>query len=139
MLFSNSQSEANNTNTLILNNLSMKRHSNQITNEFTSHLKVDSASFVSHAPILIDGNADFQSQAATEGWDLSGARNGSATLPYLINGYNITGSYNLMIISNTNVYFEVSGNLINSTYSAYYCIELVNVENGVFTNNTIQI
>ncbi|MGC8913737.1 MAG: hypothetical protein ACP5LE_07445, partial [Thermoplasmata archaeon] len=43
---------------------------------------------IAHAPIHINGDADFANQTATEGWP----GNGSQDNPYVIDGYDIDGN-----------------------------------------------
>jgi parallel beta-helix repeat protein len=70
-----------------------------------------------HAPIHINGNTDFATQATSEGW----AGDGSAGSPYVISGYEISaggGSY-CILIENTDVYFIIKNcNLTNATGSS---------------------
>ena len=57
-----------------------------------------------HDPISIDGNGDFTSTAASEGW----LGDGTAISPYLIDGYNIISGIKAISVNNTNVYFRIS-------------------------------
>ena len=52
--------------------------------------------YSSHAPITIDSNAEFASQASTEGW----SGRGTQSEPYVIEGYeiNASGSYRCISI-----------------------------------------
>ncbi|MHA2092267.1 MAG: hypothetical protein ACW98K_15565 [Candidatus Kariarchaeaceae archaeon] len=71
------------------------------------------ASYTAHDPISINGNADFHSQAASEGWDLGGIRDGSAGKPYIIGGYTITNpAFVAISIHNTDLYFEITNNFV---------------------------
>jgi len=86
---------------------------------------------VAHAPIHIDGNADFAAQASGEGW----AGDGSFGNPYIIADYDIDTSAEVGItIANTDVYFVISSvNLALSFYYLYDGMELTNVSNGLIT------
>lgn len=85
-----------------------------------------------HSPILIDGNVNFLAHAALEIWD----GDGSDTDPYVITGLNITNqtSVNLIEIKNTDVYFNITNNLLVGGANG---INLENVTNGFITNNFI--
>ncbi|MEM3396733.1 MAG: right-handed parallel beta-helix repeat-containing protein [Thermoplasmata archaeon] len=92
-----------------------------------------------HAPIHINGDADFASQALSEGWSGDGTENA----PYLIEGYDINsagGSYGIWI-ENTTVHFAVRNCTIQgatsiSTVPFGAAIALNNVQNGKIENNT---
>ena len=78
-------------------------------------------SYISHAPIYIDGNGDFN----TQGWPGQGTFNN----PYNISGYSFydyNGDDNLIDIRNTNVYFEISDNHFNG---GVYGVHFSNVSN----------
>lgn len=49
-----------------------------------SHLSLE---YIEHSPISINGNAEFNATAASEGW----LGNGTSSNPYVIDGLNITG------------------------------------------------
>ncbi|MCX8173848.1 MAG: right-handed parallel beta-helix repeat-containing protein, partial [Thermoplasmata archaeon] len=91
-----------------------------------------------HSPIHINGNADFASQAASEGWP----GNGSPGNPYIIEGYEIDGgggSYCIWI-ENTSVYFVIRNcNAYKATNSGSTPngagIALKTVTNGRIENN----
>ncbi|MFX0065777.1 MAG: hypothetical protein ACFFC7_26690 [Candidatus Hermodarchaeota archaeon] len=64
-------------------------------------------SFVNHNPISINGNADFLSQAANEGWNGTG----TSVDPIIITGYNISNESGCLLeIKNTNLHFNVTNN-----------------------------
>ncbi len=63
-----------------------------------------------HSAISIDGNADFLSQAITEGWPGAGTENDPIILSNLLI-YTLTSGSSLKII-NTDLYFNVEGCLI---------------------------
>jgi len=93
-----------------------------------------------HAPIHINGNADFANQAANEHWPGSGTEND----PYIIEGYDIDaygGSYGIWI-KNTDVYFVIRNcyvfNATNGASAPYGAgIALNNVRNGTITENNL--
>ena len=90
-----------------------------------------SSSYMKHAPIYIDDNADFATVASSG--------NGTLNNPYLIDGYNITNSTTtLMHIQDTSAYFQISNNLINGITSTHDAILLHNVMHGTIINNIIQ-
>ncbi|UCG01426.1 MAG: right-handed parallel beta-helix repeat-containing protein [Candidatus Heimdallarchaeota archaeon] len=91
-----------------------------------------STTHVEHATIYINGNNDFSNQANTEGWP----GEGTALNPYVISGYEITGSgsENLIDIRGTNIYFRISNCRLDN---GYYGIHLHNVTNGEVSNNDI--
>ena len=91
-----------------------------------------------HAPIHINGNADFQNQASTNGW----TGDGSQGNPYIIAGYEIDGNGGTYCIwiENTDVWFVIRNcNLWNATSTASEPwgtgIYLKNVTNGTLENN----
>lgn len=56
------------------------------TNTTQQSITVQQAGLTSHAPISIDGNADFAAQASSEGC----ASDGTEANPYVIEGYGIS-------------------------------------------------
>ena len=80
----------------------------------------------------IDGNADFLAQATANGW----TGNGTASNPIVISGYNIKG-VGAFIIQNTDLHFIMQNNVFTGSGSNIAGVELDNVSNGVFTNNTV--
>ena len=89
-------------------------------------------SYTPHAVITIEGDADFASKAAAEGW----AGNGNRNNPYIISGYDIDGlAYrDAVFIGNTTVYFVLTGCYIHNSNEA--AIVLWNVVNAEISNNT---
>lgn len=88
-----------------------------------------------HDPISIDGNDDFATQAAIEGWPGDGTEGN----PYVIEGYEIIPSYEDGIsISGTDVHFIIRDVYVYSTYHNYYStgISLENIFNGSVKNIT---
>jgi parallel beta-helix repeat protein len=94
------------------------------------------AAYTNEWPIIIDGNSELATFIAAKG--LSG--DGTQNTPYSIANLNITGNTSveaLILISNTNAYFNISSCLLLAN-SANHSIMLVNVTNAVIWNNTIQ-
>ena len=89
-------------------------------------------SYIEHAPIIIDGNTDFNDTANQEGW----LGNGTIDNPFIIQGLNITGQSgdSLIQIQNTNVYFQINASHFQGGTAGIY---LENVVNGSIINNTI--
>ncbi|OLS26673.1 MAG: hypothetical protein HeimC3_07750 [Candidatus Heimdallarchaeota archaeon LC_3] len=91
-----------------------------------------------HLPIIIDGNADFATQAGIEGWQ----GNGSQSNPYIIEDYFINNASNHgIIISNANVFFIIRDVWVNG--SDQFGFYLDNTNNGALyfnnaTNNKYQ-
>ncbi|MHA2365396.1 MAG: right-handed parallel beta-helix repeat-containing protein, partial [Candidatus Hodarchaeales archaeon] len=77
------------------------------------------------------------------GYDFPGT--GTENDPYIIEGYNITDTGVLIEIVNTDVYFNLSNNLLNGLWNGiddldsyeYYGINLENVKHGIIENNII--
>ncbi|MHA2249358.1 MAG: right-handed parallel beta-helix repeat-containing protein, partial [Candidatus Kariarchaeaceae archaeon] len=102
-----------------------------------SQIELHSDPYQEHVPISIDGDSDFHFQAFGN-WDLGYTRNGSASKPYVITGYNITSSTsNLIDIRNTDVYFEISDNVLDGIDRSYDGIYFNNTNNGMISNNKI--
>lgn len=94
-----------------------------------------------HGPIRINGNYEFSLIASMEGWP----GNGSASNPYIIEGYEIDGNGGSFCIwiSDTDVYFIIRNcKLRNATdymrepYGS--AIALRGVKNGIIINNTCE-
>jgi hypothetical protein len=93
---------------------------------------------IPHAPIHIDGNADFAAQAAAEGWP----GDGSSGNPYILADYDIDSSFESGItINNTDVYFVLSGeNILSWSWTfAFKGVQLTNVKNGMLTGVVSQL
>ncbi|UCG01957.1 MAG: right-handed parallel beta-helix repeat-containing protein [Candidatus Heimdallarchaeota archaeon] len=102
------------------------------------HQDISSIHYQDHYPIFIDGNSDFHVQAANEGWDLAGTRDGTYLKPYLIDGYQIINStIDLIKIMNTDVYFQISNNFLQDMSWSHDGISLSNVTHGIIIYNTI--
>jgi len=83
----------------------------------------------------IQGNSDFQSQAASEGWSGSG----TAESPYLIDGYSIANSEeHLILINNTNLYFQISNCIFDGEVNLNIGIYLINSSHGTINKNQIK-
>ncbi len=90
-----------------------------------------------HDPINIDGDASFDSQAASEGWAGSGTRDD----PYIIEGYSITtedstvpvqivNTTRAFVLRNCSIYFKASSD-------APYGVRLYNITYAWINNITI--
>ncbi|MCX8173716.1 MAG: right-handed parallel beta-helix repeat-containing protein [Thermoplasmata archaeon] len=102
----------------------------------THQCVVEHITGTAHTPIHINGNTDFASQAASEGW----SGDGSAANPYIITTYEIDGGGGSFCIwiENTNVHFAVKNcNLYNATSTSPLGAGIVlnNVTNGKVENN----
>ncbi|MFX1506079.1 MAG: right-handed parallel beta-helix repeat-containing protein [Promethearchaeota archaeon] len=83
-----------------------------------------------HAPIRILNNSDFSVQAMEENWP----GDGSSQHPYVIEGLEISGAFNLIEIHDTSVYFQI--NSCSLTHGRVG-VSLYHVTNGFLFNNTI--
>ncbi|MHA2105814.1 MAG: right-handed parallel beta-helix repeat-containing protein, partial [Candidatus Hodarchaeales archaeon] len=102
-----------------------------ISNSFGDVINDGSNNLVPHGPISLDGNADFASQALSEGWE----GNGSQSYPYIVKDYYIDSAPNSGInISNTDVYFIIENVWVNN--SVFSGFELNNLSNAQLINNT---
>jgi parallel beta-helix repeat protein len=93
--------------------------------------------YVAHNPIIIKNNSDFEAQAQIEGW----TGDGSQASPYIIQGYDLSNSTNVIEISDTDVYFTITGNSLKGVSISVWPdngISLWKVKNGNITQNTIQ-
>ncbi len=88
--------------------------------------------YFNHAPISIDGNADFTTQAGVENW----SGDGTPSNPIVIDGLNITGPPEsvLIKINNTNLYFQISNCILGEGFIG---IDLDYVSNGLIEKNII--
>jgi len=113
--------------------LSSRRTSSHI--EFNTNVEKPSYSIVSvlyntHPIIQIDGNADFLA------YNFTG--NGTFTDPYVISNWNITADFtHLILITNTDVYFEIRENYLNGINRSFNAVFLKNVTNGLIIDNII--
>ena len=92
------------------------------------------SSSTNHAPISIDGNLDFSTQATAESW----SGDGSPGNPYIIADYvfNLAVSTSGISIQNTNVHFVIRNcSIINGQYTGSG-INLFHCTNGILNNNT---
>ncbi|MFX1536520.1 MAG: hypothetical protein ACFFDI_20075 [Promethearchaeota archaeon] len=94
-----------------------------------------SNSHVNHTSISINGNVDFLSQAANEGWNGTG----TSVDPIIITGYKISNESGCLLeIKNTNLHFNVTNNLFDGEKGILeVAISLENVTHGTITNNVI--
>ena len=95
--------------------------------ELSLNKKISSVQLEDHDSIVIDGNADFSSQASAEGW----SGDGSPGDPYNISYFSITG---YIKISNVDAHFTIKNCLIDGAYDG---ILFSNVTNAQIYNNTI--
>lgn len=87
-------------------------------------------SYTNRGPIFIHSDSDFSSY----GFPGTGDKNA----PYRIEGYSITDSNSeLIAIENTQAYFVIQGNYLNSITSSLDAIYLRNAQNGIVYNNTV--
>lgn len=107
-----------------------------------SHPEIGLEGYAPHDPILIDGDSDFASQAASEGW----SGDGTVGNPYIIENYDINASNaNGVEIRNTTVYFVIRNCVVHDGYFGYhyydyngirfYNVINANVENCIIYNN----
>jgi parallel beta-helix repeat protein len=103
---------------------------------------VEESAYTPHAPIRINGNADFAAQAAAEGWP----GDGSEGNPYVIEGHEIdgTGHGYCIYVGNTTVHFVVKGCYVHNAsghlYEEYFMdagVYLWNVQNCSMENNIV--
>ena len=81
-------------------------------------------------PIFILSDSDF----GLYGFEGTGDEN----TPYRIEGYNITNSnYELIVIENTEAYFVIQNNYLDSITSELDAIYIRNARNGLVYNNTV--
>ncbi len=94
-----------------------------------------------HAPIRINGDSDFMSQASAEGWP----GDGSAGNPYIISGIGIDASSagSGIYVGNTSLYFEIENveiKNVGGNSGEYFWnsgIVVYNVTNAVINNTNI--
>jgi parallel beta-helix repeat protein len=92
--------------------------------------KISAEAAASSPRIVVNGNADLISQAATNGW----RGDGTPLNPYIIEGFTISPSGGQCIyISNTNLYLVITHCVLNDSV---YGIYLWDVRNAVIENNT---
>jgi parallel beta-helix repeat protein len=85
-----------------------------------------------HDPIAITSDANFITQASIEDWDLGGSRDGSATLPFLIENYFINyPSTSGISIKDTTLHFEMRNIIVNNSFSTTHgAVHFERVING---------
>jgi parallel beta-helix repeat protein len=115
----------------------------QCSSSYNIHKTIVSASkkqYTTHAPIVIENNTDFSTQALTEGWD----GDGSQEDPYIISGLEIKNSIETLItIKDTDFYFEISNNNLDGISTIYekrrvIGISISNVSHSKITDNIIK-
>ncbi|MFX0123459.1 MAG: right-handed parallel beta-helix repeat-containing protein [Candidatus Hodarchaeota archaeon] len=88
-----------------------------------------------HEPITIIGDDNFKNIAFMENWP----GDGTPSDPFIIEGYNITGSYgDLIVIHDTTVYFIIRNNYLNGLSEAWGGLVFYNVNNGIVINNNVK-
>jgi parallel beta-helix repeat protein len=88
------------------------------------------SSYTNRGPITILSDADFSSY----GFPGTGDEN----TPYRIEGYSITDSnYELIVIENTEAFFVIQQNYLDSITSSLDAIYIRNAKNGLVYNNTV--
>jgi parallel beta-helix repeat protein len=97
---------------------------------FTEMPQSASAASVAHGVIAINGNSEFATMAATEGWK----GDGTISNPYFISGYDIdaTGHSCGISIGNSTVYFVISNCSVNG--ASEYGIDLGTVQHALITH-----
>ncbi|MHA2253955.1 MAG: NosD domain-containing protein, partial [Candidatus Kariarchaeaceae archaeon] len=139
-----SQDDASNTNQTLF--MDIRQNTSKIPtirNNSQKFPRIDLSQYQDHAAISIDGDLDFDSQASNEGW----SGNGSIDAPYIIANMSFNqgdriGDVSVMIsIQNTNYYFKITNNYINSELDSdigyRVGISLQSVRNCQVINNTI--
>lgn len=98
----------------------------QMTNENSGF----QSSYANRGPIAILSDADFSS------YGFPGT--GDKGTPYRIEGYNITDSnFELIVIENTEAFFVIQNNYLDSITSSLDAIYIRNAKNGLVYNNTV--
>jgi parallel beta-helix repeat protein len=90
-----------------------------------------STAYSPHSVIEINSDADFASQASSEGWPGSGV----AGIPYVIAGYDIdaSGSLQGVLVGNTTVHFEVASCYVHGATESG--VMLYNSTHATITDN----
>jgi parallel beta-helix repeat protein len=118
-----------------------------------SHFKV--TQWTPHSPIYVHGITNLTQTAEAENWSGDGTR----ANPYIIEGYNISSSGDLIVIQDTPLYFTIRDCFLNETtrlgrgiiisgssngiiednmlFGSYYGIELINSNYTTITRNEI--
>jgi parallel beta-helix repeat protein len=87
-------------------------------------------SYTNRGPISILSDSDFS------GYGFPGT--GDQNTPYRIEGYNITESnFELIVIENTEAFFIIQNNYLDSITSSLDAIYIRNAKNGLVYNNTV--
>jgi parallel beta-helix repeat protein len=96
-------------------------------------------SYSNHSPIFIHNNSEFQTAAIANSWVGNGLTPETA---YIIEDYSITDDiYELIVIENTNVFFEIRNCFFDTVKGGTYnldAIYLKNAHNGIIFNNTVK-
>ncbi|MFX0204650.1 MAG: NosD domain-containing protein, partial [Candidatus Hodarchaeota archaeon] len=94
--------------------------------------------YISHAPILIDGDADFLVQNASDPFCWAG--NGTEAAPYIIERLNITATDQVLIsiLNLIDAHVILQNNWLNGQNLAFVVINLVNItDQNIIQNNTV--
>ena len=94
--------------------------------------KSDKSNNIEREAIEINSNYDFVHHASIEGWE----GNGTETNPFLIKEYNITSGYDLIRITNSNVYFQIKNCCLVGEGEGIGIL-FSNVSNGHIVDNVI--
>lgn len=90
--------------------------------------------YATHAPIIIQGDEDFITQATAENWP----GEGTIVNPIIIEGYTITATEGPLIsISDTIFYFIIRNNLLNGSHAPTEGVHFSSVQHGTIENNII--
>lgn len=93
------------------------------------------SAYTDHSPILIDGNADFLSQASLEGWP----GDGTPGNPVNISNYRISQtSVDCIKMCNVDIHWRISNCLFEGGDPYASGLYFINASNGRFENNIIR-
>ena len=87
-----------------------------------------------HDPIHIDGNADFLSQASSEGW----VGDGTPENPIIITGYSISAAEHMLRVENSDLHFEFVDNQLDGISWVWCGIAIIDSANGVIKDNYVR-
>lgn len=101
--------------------------------ELATPPEVLSESYIPHDWIAVNGNEDFLTQTALEGWTGSGTE----IDPIIIEGYSFSESRHLFRAINTDLYFVFRNNFLDGIDFNWCGFYLNNVSNGQIYDNTV--
>lgn len=124
------------TSSFIGINSIIDRNIDQKDSEITeTKITLKTTDLTNHTPILIQNNLDMSNLAEQGDW----IGNGSKSNPYKIENFLISNdSEDLITIKNTNLFFRICNNKLDSSNHNNYGINLYNVTNCEIENNSIQ-